>query len=80
MGSVNLTKMMVGVAVGSEGQASWASTKASRLSCLMGIGHHEGKDDQHGHRPVWEARPSPSRMPMRSEQALRASWAVPLIQ
>ena len=76
--SVSLTKTMVDVVIESGGHASWASTKGTRLSCLMGNVHHEGVNDRrYGHPRGCEARPSLSRRPTTSERVLRVSLVVP---
>jgi hypothetical protein len=75
LSSVSLTKTMVGVVTESEGQASWALTKGSRLS-LMGIAHRAGLNGLRGRPLACEAIPSPSRRPTTSEWALRAESGV----
>ena len=75
--SVSLTKTTVDVVIESGGQASWASTTGTRLSCQMGIVRYEGVNDHRcGHRLACEARPSLPRRRTTSELVLRVSLVV----
>jgi hypothetical protein len=75
LSSVSLTKRMADVVTESEGQASWALTKGSRLS-LMGIAHRAGLNGLRGRPLACEVIPSPSKRPTRSEWALKAESGV----
>src|ERR1700753_2255074 len=72
------TRTTTGVVVGPAYLTSWALTTESRLS-YPGNVRRGALDDQYGHPRVCEVRPSPSRTPMKSGQALRelrAFWVV----
>jgi len=72
------TRRTTGVVMGPAYPTSWALTTESRLS-YPANDHRGALNDQYDHRQVCEVRPSRSRKPMRSGQALRVLRAVSVV-